>query len=806
MFRLFAVPLLCVCVAAGPASRADEFETTLDDELALRTAGLPTDGAGLLAFFRQRSAGEVSPEQLARLIEQLGARAVSDRQKAGAALVALGPPAIPLLRQAVKDPDRPEVAGRARVCLWALEGDPAGLSAAAVRLLARRRPAGATQALLDYLPSADNEAVLDEVRSALVALAPGPGRPDPGLLKALEDPVALRRAAAVFALCQGGTAEPRAALRKLLSDSMPSVRLRAALALAHAGDPRAVSTLIDLLADLPAGQAREALDFLTALAGEQAPPAGLGVFGEEPSRRKCHDAWAAWWSATEGPGLLDDLRKHTLTEADRQKTQALLEKLGDDSFDAREEATRDLQGMGSLVLPLLRQALKNPDLEVRQRVQTCLTAIEKGKAAAPLSPVTVRLLALRKPAGAAQALLAYLPCAEDEVMAEEVQSALNALAYAGGKADPALVAALQDRVGVRRAAAAAALCQGPAEEYLPALRRLLKDPEPGVRLKAALALAGARERAALPVLIDLIGELPGEQSGPAEDYLRRLAGARPPADLPPGDGDARQKRRDAWSAWWAAHGARVRLLPTRPADALEPYRGYTLLVYNNGQVVELGADGKLRWQLNGLFNPQDAQVLPGDRVLVAEYNGQRVTERNLRGEVLWQKSVAPSWPVAAHRLRNGHTFITCLDRLVEVTRDGREVLSISRPGDVLTARMMPDGSLVVITRVACLRLDRTGKEIRSFPLQALFRANQVLANGHVLVPQGYLNKVQEYDAEGKVVWAASVIQPSSAYRLRNGHTLVSVQQWPTKVVELDRSGRPASEIPTATYAMHVTRR
>ncbi len=65
----------------------------------------------------------------------------------------------------------------------------------------------------------------------------------------------------------------------------------------------------------------------------------------------------------------------------------------------------------------------------------------EGDKSLPLSPVIARLLALRKPAGAAEALLAYTPYADDDTILSEAQIALNAVAFKDGKPNPALVRA-----------------------------------------------------------------------------------------------------------------------------------------------------------------------------------------------------------------------------------------------------------------------------------------------------------------------------------------------------------------------------
>jgi HEAT repeat protein len=799
--------------ATTPPTLTPEAQDAGRDESLLRSVGVSTDGPGLLAFFRLRSQGEAKPERLAALIEQLGDNSPAVALKASGELAALGAPAIPLLRRAVKDPDQQQTMQLAQRCLQALDDHPGRLSAAAARLVSQRRPRGTAAALLAFLPSAEDEGVVEEIRLALLAVAYTDGKPDPALLRALQDETPIRRALAIDTLCQNGLNAAileQVPLDKLLQDPKPSVRLRAALILARAHEARAVSTLIALLTELPLDHARQAEDFLTELAGDQAPKTALD--GAAGSRQKSRDAWAAWWQASAGATrLLDELRKRTPSESVRQKCEALIHQLGDGDFAVREKAETEVRAMGVLIVPLLRQAVRHSDLEVRRRARACLNDMERDKNL-PLSPIAARLIALRKPAGAAEALLAFIPYADEETILGEVQLALNAVAFKDGKPDPVVVAALAGPPAAKRAAAAEALCLSGDREHLPAIHKMLHDFDPSVRLKTALALAGARQRDAVPVLINLIAEMPGSQSAPAEEYLQRLALDRLPANLPSGeDDDSRKKRSIAWAGWWKANGGRVALVDRYPATAGERYHGYTLLVLaNTGSVVELGADRKVRWQINGLLNPRDVQVLGPDRILVAEYNGQRVTERNRRGEVLWQKQLPGAYPLAVQRLRNGHTFITCQNKLLEVDRAGRELFSIDRPqNDVVMARKMRDGQIILVnTQRFVVRMDAAGKERKSFQVQMVGQHNgvNILPNGHVLIPAQWINRVTEYDAEGKTVFDAAVMQPMAACRLPNGNVLVAPQQWPAKVVELDRSGKQVSDFTTTTYVYRLRHR
>jgi HEAT repeat protein len=769
------------------------------DEQLLRSAGLGTDGPALLDLFRKRTQATADREQIRSLVAQLSDESPAKREKAGAELIALGMAAVPYLREASRNVDDRELLARTRRCLDFIDGPTSvPLVLSATRLLAQRRPEGAVEALLQFLPMAESDGVLDQLRQTLPELGLGDGKPEPALLAALDDKLSVRRAVAAEALAQLGRQRPEARLRQLLKDPVPSVRLRVALALAPGQDKDAVVELIQLLGELPTPQAKLAEDYLLELAQEQAPQVPLG--NDEATRKKARDAWAAWWKAGEADGLLEEFRKRTLPEAERDKVLALIRKLGDDSFDEREKATTALSALGGKVAPLLRQALASPDLEIRKRAGRCLLAAEAAKdRLPPLSPVSARLVALHKPAGAVEVLLAYLGSEDDDSTLQDVQTALAALALRDGKADPSLVKSLEDTNGRRRAAAAVALASAGAGEQLPAIRKLLRDEDRHVRLETALALAGAAEKDAVPVLLALLAELPPPQSLRIEEYLCYIAGDKGPTTPVGTDEKERKRCSEAWAAWWQENEKTITLVAVN-RQAPRGLLGYTLIALPDlGQVLELGADGKVRWQINGINGPFAAQVLSRDRVLVAETRNGRVSERNTRGDVLWEKRCDS--PVGCQRLANGNTFIVTPSALVEVDRKGQETFSRPlRPGEgpnFVAGLRMRDGRIVCATsQPFCLFLDGSGEEIRKFPLpgENNFNCVEVLSNGRILVARQFDNKVTEYDLEGHAAWEASVPQPAHAFRLPNGNTLVGVQS-PGRVLELDRTGKQVWEYP-----------
>jgi outer membrane protein assembly factor BamB len=232
-----------------------------------------------------------------------------------------------------------------------------------------------------------------------------------------------------------------------------------------------------------------------------------------------------------------------------------------------------------------------------------------------------------------------------------------------------------------------------------------------------------------------------------------------------------------------------------------------ILSLNPTRLVEIASDGRTRWQLDGFQYAYDAQVLPGDRVLIAEYNAQRVSERNLKNEVLWEKRLM-FYPISAQRLPSGNTFIVTNNALLEVDKTGKEVLTIQRPqGDLTAAQRLRDGQIVCITQQgSCLRLDAAGKELKSFPCgQTTMGGLDVLPNGRILIAQYSGNKVVEFDPDGKMVWQAPVPTPTSAVRLPNGNTLVASTMG-QQVLELDRTGKTVWEYKNPQRPWKVRRR
>jgi HEAT repeat protein len=764
------------------------------DEGVLRAAKLETSDEALLNFFRKRTPPAPDGKTLADLANKLASKTLTEADAAHAELVSIGLPAVPALRLIANKVDEPAASGRAKQALTSIEGpNRSTITVSAARLVAARKPTGAATVLLGFLPFADDDHALQNVESALVAVGLRDGKPDPALAAALKDASPLRRAAAAEVLCQVGGLPAHPRVRPLLSDPSPSVRLKVALSLASASDPEAVPVLIDLLADLPAEGRKQVEERLTQIAGEWAVRGPEG--NDRVSRQLRREVWAMWWKQTDGEKLLQEFTSRTLPDSEYEKVTALIAKLDDANPTASAAANKELIALSARAVPLLRRAAASTPMPSAS--SRALESIEKG-VPNPLPTAAVRMIALRRPAGTVPALLAYVPFAENEGATSDVVGVLALLGVQEGKADEALVTALTDKVALRRAGAATALCKGGATEALPAVRKLLRDESPEVRFRAGQALAALGEREAVPVLIELIAVLPLNQAHDVEDLLSRAAGEATPSIAVNADPESRKKSVEAWTKWWTENGKKADLARLNASDA---DLGLTLVIENwnpakgRGRVIELDSAGKVRWEMGDLFWPYDAQVLRNGNVLVVEQQN-RVTERERTGgKVVWDKHFVNVFQ--CERLRDGRTFLACRHQLMIVDKAGTAVFTHPvNGGQILAARHFRDGSMAYLTYAGqVVRIDAKGKEISSRNLNFVgmgLAGAEILPDERVIVSVNNFNKVIEYSSTGKQNWEAPVTNPLIPYRLPNGHTLVPSNA-NTALTEIDASGKIVNE-------------
>jgi HEAT repeat protein len=513
---------------------------------------------------------------------------------------------------------------------------------------------------------------------------------------------------------------------------------------------------------------------------------------------------------TDAPALLAFFKKHTIGDTDPERIKQCIADLGDDSFAVREKANEQLISYGPAARLPLREAARSSDVEVAVRAARTLEQIEK-EGGPQIVAACARLLADLNPNGATEALLAYVPAAEDQVVVDEVARSLVIVGFRSGKTSSALVDALTDKLAVRRAVAAEALCRAGGATERPLARKLLQDADAMVRLRTALAFFDTHDKEAIPVLISLLVELPRDQVWRAEDALYVVSGDKAPAGSMGPDELSRREYRNQWQQWWQENGKDIDLAKL---EGRQKQLGLTLLALmeNRGQamgrVEEIDATGKVKWQIEGLKYPIDAQMIGDDRVLVSEYTSRTVTERTLKGEVKWTKTLS-GFVLGARRLANGNTFIVARNAVMVVDKEGKEVATVNRANDIAAGTRLRNGDFAIVTNLGqFIRMTPDGKEVKSFPVGQVLNIGsniEVQPSGRVLVPLYNMNKVVEYDAEGKQLWETPVTLPTSVTRLPNGNILVASRNTRT-VFELDRNGKEVWKHMTDGMPMRASRR
>jgi hypothetical protein len=497
-------------------------------------------------------------------------------------------------------------------------------------------------------------------------------------------------------------------------------------------------------------------------------------------------------------GLAAFLRERLGDGNDVQRLDQLIRQLGSDGFEEREQAVRRLVGVGAAALPKLRQALKDTDPEVRARAQDCIAQVERGVTSTALPLAAVRRLAALRPARAAGDLLYVLPASADDALTEEICFDLAAVAVRDGKVEPALVAALDDHAPARRAIAACIAGRSGSAAQRAAVRALLKDDEPVVRLRAAQGLLAARDKSGIPTLVKLLAEADTTVAWQAEELLHWAAGEKAPeVVVGAGDAPARDKCRAAWEAWWQAEGtgldlARAEKAPRRPGLLLLCVRdkqGDT----EAGRVYLTGCDGRPRWQLAGLELPlTSVHLLPGGRVLLVETTDW-ARERDLAGKVHWETQPEHGNLVSCQRLLSGNTLLASDRQFLVVKPDGTPVQSHTVSDFRIRGVASWDKG-----RFACVDTDGVVREVNTETGQAA-RVGRLdvsaqfwlswaepLPDGGYLAGGGRLGKVLEADAAGKTVRRWDVASAKHAARLRNGHTLLAGAR---RLAEVDGSGK-----------------
>ena len=123
---------------------------------------------------------------------------------------------------------------------------------------------------------------------------------------------------------------------------------------------------------------------------------------------------------------------------------------------------------------------------------------------------------------------------------------------------------------------------------------------------------------------------------------------------------------------------------------------------------------------------------------------------------------------------------------------------------IAAARRLPDGRIVAFDRNEIIQLDKGGNEVKRSPVMVGGAGcNEVLDNGHVLALSPGMGNLTEFDQDGAEINRFEQPGAAHAFRLPNGHTLVTVMG--TKYIELDKNWQQIKETALPGDAFRVKR-
>jgi len=474
-----------------------------------------------------------------------------------------------------------------------------------------------------------------------------------------------------------------------------------------------------------------------------------------------------------------------LPTPERQKQlRELIGQLDDSDFNRREDATRQLLRQVGGVAPLLAEAIRGDNAEIRWRAKVILEQTDRESRT--LLGAVLSAIHERRVAGLVEPLFAVLSLCGDDHHRQQLR---RALAVTASPADaPFLRQQLAASDPQARIVAVVALAAVLGPESDADALSLLADPREEVQAAAARELANHGRREALSVLVRLLDSSETAIRTRAFQTLRALTGKQFEYTVyaPP---EQRVRAVAAWKEWLAAEGLNATLAIPLKDVAISLGR---LLVCDHAQnrLVEYDTAGKIVWEATVGTQPWACQGLASGHRLVGSYQEKTIVEFDDRGEEVWRFAGLPGGPTSVQRLENGNTLVACTEAesVVEIDLARKITWQVKLEGRPVDARRLEDGRTLVTLQNAqkVVELDPSGKQVWEISGVGQAFSAERLDSGNTLVCAIGHNKVREFDRSGRVVWErGSFLNPYTAQRLASGNTLVVDT---TGVIEIDPQG------------------
>lgn len=452
--------------------------------------------------------------------------------------------------------------------------------------------------------------------------------------------------------------------------------------------------------------------------------------------------------------------------------------LASEEYEIRQRAMERLERAPFVPPRLLDAAIQGADAEARWRAQRIRERSENRQT--NVLDAVVSQIVLAPPEGTVLRLVDALPLARHADVQERVLKEIRRLATAEHERE--LVKRLTTSDVALRRGAIAGLTVVSSPDKLPELRPFLDDKQPSVALEAARGLLNRGDRTAIKALVDRLSQSDTAGRVLAFGYLRAVTGQSFGFD--PYDPPRKQAAAlEAWTTWLERDSATARLMlplewhPTGRGDL----GGNTLISTGRlGQVLELDPRGEVAWRFP--IRAWSAEKLPNGNVLIASLEEQRLVEVDSVGNTRWE--LPGIGATRAKPLANGNLLVADFagKRVLEINRRRTIVWQHATGESCFDADRLPNGHTVVGCSNLVKEITPDFRKVREWPIFGRLNGLQALPNGRILVANFGSNEVVELGDTKDELWKYSIPQPSDAFRLSNGHTLITTT---SRVVELD---------------------
>lgn len=759
------------------------YSQTISEKDLMQKAGFTSpENISAIIFLENRAGLPPTKEDLDTWIRELADSAPNTRQKACQKLVNAGDYSIWHLENLKNNATDSANSKNARECLDLILGNQATrLVEISLRLASQDSQSRAGLAILGYAPYAPNDQILEETSAALKNWAGQSEHAKEILSGAISQSHPRKRAMAGALLIQKKWASDEQIL-KLLADSSEQVSSMATLALLKQMDKRAIPQALKAFETATPENAKRIEDTLMAIAGEWSVQGPLPT--DQLSQKIRQSIWEAWWKNIQSRDLLAPVRLATISPEKTITIRSMVSKMISEGTELTKPSLENLSPAEAGFL----LNLANNSKKVESATAKVIGELEKIARKQEVTTALIQLIELSQPEDAANTLIQYASSCPDEETLEQLKSVLNK----DPKKTIACERVLKNNNSPESSKAFALELISPESEPFREIQAKIHEKSAVLKIAYAKVMFPKEPYECAKLILETCKELPNLK---ASWLMNWMAGQieNTTTEINTESPEETVKTIERLGTWFEANKGKIQLIKSSSSRLLNPI----LLVENmnpekkSGRVLLLGGKGGVVWEIINLNSPNDAKFNQG-RVLISEAGNNRVTERDIRGNILWEKQIQN--PFYVQKTSNGNIFIAARNEIVELDSKGKEIFKHSVSGQtILAARKSGPTEYQVLQYSGNLaKINSKGSELSKviipFPTNFGLNGATLLADGKILVSIPTINKIMEFSDRGNLLHEYDSTAPGIATRNMDGTILTSNLQ-ANKLVKIRRDGK-----------------